>query len=91
MATRLGKRAATLSMASVTLGFPGVRGAEGLVAGGVPGAAAEAFAEDAAAGAAEEPPVGRGAVAGQVAAQEDDEGRRDGHQEDGAPGAALEA
>ena len=65
-------------------------GAEGGVAGVMPGAAVAAFAEHAAPGAAEQAPVGRGAVIVQMSLQEGDEGRRDGHAADGAFGPVLE-
>jgi len=54
-------------------------GLEDLCAGGVPGAAVTAFAERYAAGSAEQPVVGCGAVAAEVVAEHGDQDGRDGN------------
>jgi len=72
-------------------GSGGEFGAEGGGAGVVPGAAVGRFAEYAAAGAGEEPPVGCGAVLGEVPLEEGDQDGRDGDGPDGAGGAVFEA
>ncbi len=78
------------------VGAAGYRGggqvrAERGPAGGVPGAAIDRFAENAAAGAAEQPPVRRGAEGVQVLAERGDQDGRDGDDPEGAVGAVLEA
>jgi len=57
----------------------------------MPGATVQALAEDAAAGAAEQPPVGRGLGGGQVPARQRDQNRRGRNDPDRAVGAVLEA
>jgi hypothetical protein len=69
----------------------GQGGAERGVAGGVPDAAVDRFAEDAAAGAAEQSPVGCGAVFGEVLAEHAGQDGWDGDDADGAAGAVFEA
>jgi hypothetical protein len=78
------------------VGAAGERGggqvrAESGLAGGVPGAAVHGLAEDAAAGAAEQPAVRRAAVLVEVAAEHADQDRRDRRDAGGAGGAVLEA
>ena len=77
------------------VGAAGERGggqvrAERCLAGGVPGAAVDRLAEHAAAGAAEQPPVRRGAMVAEVTAEHADQDGRDGDDADGAVGAVLE-
>ncbi len=57
----------------------------------MPGESVKAFAGDAAAGAAEQAPVGCRAVVGEVPPQQGDQDRRDGHEADGDVGPVLEA
>jgi hypothetical protein len=68
----------------------GKAGAERCLAGGVLGAAVDRLAEHAAAGAAEQPPVRRGAMVAEVTAEHADQDGRDGDDADGAAGAVLE-
>ncbi len=65
--------------------------AERGLAGGVPGPAVDRFAEHAAAGAAEQPPVRRRPMIAQVAVQDADQDGRYGDDADRAVGAVLEA
>ena len=66
-------------------------GAEGQGAGSMPCAAVAAFAERAAAGAAEQPAIGCGAVAAVVVVEHGDQDRRYRHDADGSFGLVLEA
>ena len=60
------------------------------LAGSVPDAAIDGFAEHAATGAAEQPPIRCGAELPEVTAKDTHQDRRDGDDADGAVGAVLE-